>query len=176
MGDAHFGKGARRAPTAASLCVSVVRLSLVVASSVGLTGCTIPSTLPASTSATAGSPIAQPPARPDALPTGSLAPAAGSPTWCVGLVQSGLVYVGTDLRDLGVPESAAVARARLGSTAQRLRGLTGEDVPTQALQRAADALDSVARAGLEDAAAVANASNAVTAVGEEVQRSCRFPE
>lgn len=122
-------------------------------------------------------PVAATAGRPVPQPTGPYAPSPGAPTWCASLVDTGLGFVSTDVRDLGIPERAEAARGELSMTATRLRGLSGVASPSvaDALRGAADAIDGVTTSGIDDSLAVSRLVSSLGTLGKEAQTACGFP-
>lgn len=109
-------------------------------------------------------------------PTGSFAPAAGAPSWCAGLVGTGLSFVSRDARDLATQTDADLARMELGATSARLRSLAASnpDSPSPHLIQVAEAIEAFIQPELTLPNAAADLVASITKLGEVAQSECGF--
>jgi hypothetical protein len=101
---------------------------------------------------------------------------SGSPEFCRDLVEEpGLVDVGDAIAELTDPATAVGAGERVRAAAAGLRSVGVPDSMRDERDAAADALDRLVDAGLEDKP-TDEAAAALEKLGEEVQAQCDFPQ
>lgn len=109
---------------------------------------------------------------------GGLAPAevpADSPAACrelVGIPE--LVGLGEAMADMVDPATRPGAESQLGTASEALRSVEADGSLRDELDDAADALDTMADGGLDEASVDA-ATSALDRLGEEAQALCDFP-